>query len=326
MTTHECLPTTHQSEHHAIQSETHTISETGRNTTTPGADTRRQPDNPTPPEHENLRKKKPKKQRANIKIATLNINGCHIQGEAPTSFEKWAEINATIKREKIAILALQETHLDQNHADTIQQVFPKRLEIYNSELDYAPRTSAGVAFIINREAIDPTEIKWTELIKGRAVALSFKWKGSETTLINVYAPNNRNDNERFWKKLQTRASNENIPNPDFLLGDFNITEDPIDRSPPKHDNASAVDALRELRRKLNVHDKWRHTYSKAREFTYRATHNQKQIKSRLDWIYTGSRSTPHTYGWTITPSTVLTDHWMASVKFALKDAPHIGKG
>jgi hypothetical protein len=59
-----------------------------------------------PPGHKNLRKKKPKKQRANIKIITLNMNGCHTQGEAPTNFEKWAEVNATIKREKIAIMAL----------------------------------------------------------------------------------------------------------------------------------------------------------------------------------------------------------------------------
>jgi exonuclease III len=134
-------------------------------------------------------------------------------------------------------------HLNQVHVNTIQQVFPKRLEIYNSKLEHAPRTSTGVAFIINQEVIDPTEIKWTELIKGRAMALSFKWKGTETTLINVYAPNNRNKNEHFWKKLQMRTSDKNILNLDFLLDDFNITKDSIDCSLPKHNNVSAVDAL-----------------------------------------------------------------------------------
>jgi hypothetical protein len=94
-----------------------------------------------PPGHKNPRKKGPKHQRANIKLTTLNINGCHIQGEVQTSFEKWAEVNATIKREKIAIMALQEMHLDQNHMNTIQQVFPKRLEIYNSKLEHTPRSS-----------------------------------------------------------------------------------------------------------------------------------------------------------------------------------------
>jgi hypothetical protein len=92
----------------------------GQNTTTPGANTHQQPNNITLPRHENLRKKKPKKQRANIKIATLNINGCHTQREAPMNFENWAEVNATIKREKITVMALQEMHLDQVHVNTIQ--------------------------------------------------------------------------------------------------------------------------------------------------------------------------------------------------------------
>ena len=34
---------------------------------------------------------------------------------------------------------------------------------------------------------------------------------------------------------------------DFVMGDFNITEEPIDCFPPKHDNAAAIDALRNLR-------------------------------------------------------------------------------
>lgn len=36
--------------------------------------------------------------------------------------------------------------------------------------------------------------------------------------------------------------------------------------------------------------------------------------------------TRYTYEWTIGPTSVPTDHWIATVKYAPKGAPHIGKG
>jgi exonuclease III len=84
--------------------------------------------------------------------------------------------------------------------------------------------------------------------------MKIKWKGIETNLINVYAPNNKSENMRFWKTLNMEWSARNLPKPDLLLGDFNITEDPIDRSPPKHDNTGAVETLRDLRWMLDIQD------------------------------------------------------------------------
>jgi exonuclease III len=141
------------------------------------------------------RKNDPQKKKANIKITSLNINGCHTSGENNISYEKWAEINATIKNEKIAILALQETHLDQETAQNIQNMFRKRIEIYNSELSHTPRSLAEVVFVINREHIDPSEIEMTELIKGRATAIKIKWRENKTNLINIYAPNSKSKNQ-----------------------------------------------------------------------------------------------------------------------------------
>jgi exonuclease III len=243
--------------------------EGGQNTTAP-PNTNRDLDHisENPPGN---RKHNQQKMKANIRIASLNINGCHTSDESPISYEKWAEINAMIRNEKIAILALQETHLDHETAQNIQSTFRKQIEIHNSELSHAPRSSAGVTFIINRELIDPSKIKMTKLIKGRAAAIRIKWKGNETNLINIYAPNTKGKNQRFWKMLNAKWEESNLPKPDLLLGDFNLMEDLIDRSPPKHDNASAVESLRDLRRTLDVYDQWRHTHNKAREFTYRAT-------------------------------------------------------
>ena len=39
-----------------------------------------------------------------------------------------------------------------------------------------------------------------------------------------------------------------------------------------------------------------------------------------------SNKTRHTYNWTIGPTSIPTDHWLATVKYAPKGAPHIGNG
>ena len=54
--------------------------------------------------------------------------------------------------------------------------------------------------------------------------------------------------------------------------------------------------------------------------------NGKLIKSRLDRIYVAKDKTNFTFDWLIGPSTVPMDHWLVTVKYGPKKAPHIGKG
>ena len=266
------------------------------------------------------------RKRANIKIASLNMNGLHTSEDNCLTFEKWSEINATLKKDKIAILALQETHLDDIATQSIQDLFGKRMIILNSQLERNPRASAGVAFVLNKDLIEIKETKMKELIKGKALALTVKWNDQETTLINVYAPNKRQDHKDFWERIELERQHTQTRKPDFVLGDFNVTEDTIDRMPPKADNFKATTALREFRLKLELQDQWRHEYPKSREYTYQATKNERTIKSRLDRIYVARNKTKSTFDWKIAPSTVKTDHWLVTVKYAPKNAPYIGSG
>lgn len=277
---------------------------------------------PKPPGKKSLRKK------ANIKIGTVNINRLHTGSENNNVFEKWAEVNATMKRDKIAILAVQETHLDEQNTRAIIKAFDKRLRILNSQPEENPRASAGVAFVLNKDLVDAEKVETDELIKGRAIAIKLTWKrnSEETVIINVYAPNRRSEHQNFWKKVEDERKKRRIRKPDFVLGDFNVTEEPIDRSPARHDTQTATTALREYRLSTGVQDQWRHTFPKAREFTYRATANDLPIKSRLDRIYISSNKANFTFDWKIAPSSIPTDHWMVTVKYAPQDAPYIGKG
>ena len=53
---------------------------------------------------------------------------------------------------------------------------------------------------------------------------------------------------------------------------------------------------------------------------------KQQIKSRLDRIYVSQNKSKFTFDWRTTLSSIPTDHWMVTVKYAPKYAPHIGKG
>ena len=228
------------------------------------------------------------------------MNGLHTNTERQQNFNKWTEINATMRDEKIAILAVQETHLDGQNTLAIHEALGKRLLILNSQPEDNPRSSAGVAFILNKDLVDTKQVKQFELIKGRAIAIKLTWKNNEeTVLINVYAPNKKKENQLFWEKTNEERINSRLRAPDFVLGDFNITEDPIDRIPAKHDNTGAVNALRDFRLNLGIQDQWRHAYPKAREYTYRAMHNEKPIKSRLDRIYVAKSKANFTFDWKI---------------------------
>ncbi|KAH9171017.1 Endonuclease/exonuclease/phosphatase, partial [Lactarius sanguifluus] len=201
------------------------------------------------------------------------------------------------------------------------------MDILLSPHPVTPRASAGVAFIINKTLIKPKKCSVSELIEGCAIALKIDWLESETTtLINVYAPNNKTEHPTFWEQVETARQAYSLGHPSFLLGDFNLVEDPIDRAPAHQDDANAVEALRDFRHQNELEDTWRHHHPTDRCFTYRANVNGKQIQSRIDRIYAARHKAELTYEWKIVPTPVPTDHWLTMTKYAPAEAPVIGKG
>ena len=126
------------------------------------------------------------------------MNGFAAPNRNMSGIEKWSTVYRTINDHKIAVLALQETHLDDNLLTSVHECFGKRLSVVNSKLPGNPRASAGVAFVLNRALIAPKDLVVTELIEGRALAIKFKWHNDdEVSLINVYAPNTRSEHQNF---------------------------------------------------------------------------------------------------------------------------------
>ena len=224
------------------------------------------------------RPKKRRTKKATINIATLNMNGAAAPSSNMTYLEKWSMINKTIYKNKIAILAIQETHLSQQMAETIVTCFGKNLDIFFSAPIEAQQARAGIAFVINKALINPRKITAHELIPGRAMSLKISWlETSETHLLNIYAPNNREAHRNFWNDIDAQRARKHLPHPNFVLGDFNVTEDPIDRAPVRADDPGATEALRNIRQRWDTVDTWRIAHPNDIAFTYRANNNGQQI-------------------------------------------------
>jgi exonuclease III len=257
------------------------------------------------------------------------MNGFTAPASAMSGIEKWSTIIRTMNKRKIAILAIQETHLDDSRLADVLSVYGHKVTIIASQLPDTPRASAGVALVLNKKFIDPKELIAHELHKGRALFLRIKWHDPERkdlVLLNIYAPNNRAEQKVFWRNINAKRIMLHLRRPDFMLGDFNVTEDNIDRAPAHPDEPNAITALREIRQQWELHDAWRHAHPNERCFTYRAMANGQQIQARLDRIYISRGTSQHTFEWHITPTATPTDHWMAIVKYAPGDTPHIGRG
>ena len=192
-----------------------------------------------------------------------------------SGIEKWSLIYQTMKVNKTVILALQETHLNNTLVHSINECFRKRLTVINYKLPTNPQALAGVVFVIDRTLISVKELEVKELIEGCALAIKFKWHENEELLImSVYAPNNRSEHPNFWEQIDAKRQSKGLRHPNILLGDFNQTEEPIDRSPAHLDDANAIVALRNLQQCLGLEDTWCHAFPHERCFTFHANTNR----------------------------------------------------
>ncbi|EIN07266.1 DNase I-like protein, partial [Punctularia strigosozonata HHB-11173 SS5] len=204
-------------------------------------------------------------------------------------------------------------------------MYGKRLWIYNSADPERPSNSAGVAFVLNRDVVSTKDCKIITIEQGRAVAITLSWHDRDTvTLLNVYAPNEPGRHATFWRRIEQMRKDNRIPQVDFMLGDFNMVEDEIDRAPPRAELDSAVTALRDCRRTLRVHDVWRAENPATRNYTFisKATGSM----SRLDRIYVAERRSTSVFEWVCQTPDVVTDHRIVWMKYAPTTMPYMGPG
>jgi exonuclease III len=258
-----------------------------------------------------------------LKIATLNMRG-RTSNIGGFRREKWFEIYGVLAKNKIAVLAIQESHLTDELATNINTAFKTKMHLTHSPL---PETNnaAGVALVFNKGLINIDKITYETVIPGRAILTTIPWHANKSfKILNIYAPNDANANEKFWNTLDQKTTNTPHLKPDVILGDFNLVEDSLDRLPCHPDDPSAVAALGNLKYNLGLIDGWRRTNPNQREYSHQHAPNASQ--GRIDRIYVTNDILGSTNDWAIHPSTIETDHWIASAKISTPEAPLIGRG
>ncbi|KAI0345612.1 DNase I-like protein, partial [Trametopsis cervina] len=260
-----------------------------------------------------------------LRLASLNMKG-HGPSTAGPASDKWLKINQIVREMRTAVLALQETHLDDNHVETLHELFGKRIHVFHSPLPNRANTAAGVAFVLNKERVDVSQAEVLELIPGRALLLTLRWHQTVSIrILNVYAPNSATENAHFWTTLQHLFEDDAAPKPDVILGDFNIVEDPLDRLPVRPDNAPAARALADLHTYLDLEDTWREQHPSTRAYTYIQDHGT--ALSRLDRIYLSQKWAREAADWLINDiAGIPSDHMMVAVSLSDKDVPYVGTG
>ncbi|OJT01591.1 Transposon TX1 uncharacterized 149 kDa protein [Trametes pubescens] len=260
------------------------------------------------------------KSKARICVASLNIRGYGAENKQDGS-SKWMSVNQLMRDKKIAVLALQETHLNDERAALINRVFDRSMSVLFSPDPTNSTGAKGVAFAINRRVLKDCSPSIRTLIPGRAILLTLPWSEDRSlTILNVYAPNDSAENAAFWNGL----SGMRLGRVDLVLGDYNIVEDKADRLPPREDPEAPRLALRAFCDKLSVLDGWRAAYPLAKGYTF--LQESTSAQSRLDRIYARRAMLRDCSEWAICPSGIPTDHLLVSTAVENYKAPFHGRG
>lgn len=237
-----------------------------------------------------------------VKMATYNVNGL-------VNPIKRSKILTKLKRDKVEVAFLQETHLsDTEHAKLRRLGFKHQ---YSSS--YAAGHRRGVVILIsNNISFEPTfEKKDTE---GRYILVRGNLDGSLVSLLNVYAP--PNSDWTFFKQIFDLiiAETQGVL---ICGGDLNIRLNPILDSSnvhirqPKLINKKFKLAMEDI----GLVDVWREINPSKRDYTFFS--NPHLVYSRIDYFLTFGKDL-HRVGGCDMGIMDLSDHCPIYLKFNLE--------
>ncbi|RDX56698.1 DNase I-like protein [Lentinus brumalis] len=262
--------------------------------------------------------------KSKLTIASLNMRG-YGRLQPGQATDKWMTINQVIRDSKIAVLALQETHLTEERVCDLNTLFGATMKVIAYADGDNPTGARGVAFALNKRLVNTEDVSVYKLLPGRALAIRLLWTGGrKLSILNIYAPNHMQESLAFWDSVSDELTTRRVPSPDVMLGDMNVVEHALDRLPVRRDPDDTTAALTRLLTRLQLIDGWRMENQGRRGFTYLQASTGSQ--SRLDRIYLKQELLNYTSDWKIEGAGIPTDHRMPMVAIANYNEPHVGKG
>ncbi|EJD46551.1 hypothetical protein AURDEDRAFT_123988 [Auricularia subglabra TFB-10046 SS5] len=266
-----------------------------------------------------------KNTKPGLTIASENMRGKGSRRIAGNP--KWQKIVASMRRDKIGVMALQETHLTDAQVIELNSTY-KNIQVFNTAVPGSETKAGGVALVFNRFLTNALDAECHVVVPGRAIIVDFRWHREERlAILAVYAPTDSNENAELWKKIESslRDKRKKLPKPSIMLGDFNFVEDPIDRFPAHMGRMDAPETFDTLKTYLRVVDGWRLTHPDKSEWTWR--NRARTAMSRIDRIYLQAPLLAASRKWDISISDLNTnDHSRIVAEVVHLDAPEMGKG
>ena len=252
-----------------------------------------------------------------IKIATLNMKGRNGKNKK----SKWPTLVTLMRKQRITILGLQETHLDEDETEITRKMCPK-VEILSNGTS---KNKEGIAFVINKELANRMTMNHRILIEGRASRLTVKVEEERgLDIILIYAPNEDTEKAKFFEELKEKISQEQDMNNVIIMGDFNSVEHELDRFPHRTDKGNVIEKWKKIKKKMKLVDGWRLHNELRKDYTF--IQEKTQSMSRIDRIYLDNEIYPYGYNWNHVSSANISDHDMVTVEILKKKLPYIGKG
>ena len=260
------------------------------------------------------------KLRPGIKVTSLNMRGCLKNNKDKLKMViDWLRIN------RIAILALQETHLTDEAVEELNEKYEK-LKFFGSGLS---TSKGGIMFITTDRIGTPKSLTYKTLEQGRSRVLCLDYEGQTLTIVNVYMPNNKPQQKETLQNLcKDLRNHQGIADSELLIvGDWNFMEDKIDRSPQHNDDKGVAREMSRLKMSFDLIDGWRVANPDERRFSWEGMsgNERKKIFSRIDRIYTSRKMWDITNKYKIINCDI-SDHDGVATTIREASTPEMGKG
>lgn len=152
-----------------------------------------------------------------VSVASVNVNGAR-------DVKKRVMLYEISKQKKTDVLFLQETHSDSKNAAEWEREWDGI-----SILSHHTAISGGVAVLFSKN-FKPNSYEVEEIIKGRLLKVRAVFENHVFVFFCVYVPTSGVERMLFLNTLNLTLQNCDSEDFLFLGGDFNCTEQTIDRN------------------------------------------------------------------------------------------------
>ncbi len=200
-----------------------------------------------------------------VKTISFNVNGV-------LNPVKRSKIRSKLKKEKAQIALLQETHMGQAEHTKLKRMGFKYVFCSSVKSKHKGGGAILISCALNYEHI--SEISDGE---GRFVSVTGRIKGSEITILNVYAPP-RSDWLFYRSICDLMVDSQGMV---VCGGDFNIRLNPkLDFSSPSRQNSPLISKVNSYIEEMGIIDVWRELYPSIRDFTHNSVSHT--VYARID--------------------------------------------